>query len=146
MGRVSLIACPPPAFLCFTSWWRENENGKSVRREVKLKYDTSNGSVTLCLNKVTSTQYRLSHMEGKFGPVEAIDLYVGAQLRVLGRVLTLRQADSPTVHWLEAESDGLRELARRDAEEWGELYCGGMIEKSIRQVIAGGRDGKVDPP
>ena len=37
MGRVSLIACPPPAFLCFTSWWRENENGKSVRREVKLK-------------------------------------------------------------------------------------------------------------
>ena len=42
---------------------------------------------------------------------------------------------------LEAESAGLRELARRDAEEWGELYCGGMIEKSIRQVIAGGRDG-----
>ena len=42
---------------------------------------------------------------------------------------------------LEAESDGLRELTRRDAEVWGELYCGGMIEKSIREVIASGRDG-----
>ena len=24
----------------------------------------------------------------------------------------------------------------------GELYCGGMIEKSIRQVLAAGRDGR----
>jgi len=24
----------------------------------------------------------------------------------------------------------------------GELYCGGMIEKSIRQVLAAGRDGQ----
>ena len=44
--------------------------------------------------------------------------------------------------WLEALVGRIhRELARRDAEEWGELYCGGMIEKSIREVIASGRDG-----
>lgn len=115
--RVSLSKTPPPAFLCFTSWWRETERGHSVRREVRLKFDTRDGSVTLCLNKVTSTQYRLSHMEGKFGPVEAIDLYVGAQLRVLGRVLTLRQADSPTVHWLEAESERLMAIQRKLLDE-----------------------------
>ena len=102
MGRVSLAPAPVPEFLCFTSWWRENEKGQSVRREVKLSYDTKDGSMTLCLNKVTSMQYRLSHVDGKYGPVEPCDLFVGAQLKVLGRVLTLRQADSPTVRWLEA--------------------------------------------
>jgi hypothetical protein len=55
--RVALVASPPPPQLCFTSWWRETEHGRSVRREVKLTYDTRDGSVVLCLNKVTSTQY-----------------------------------------------------------------------------------------
>ena len=67
------------------------------------------------------------------------------QARCLPALAPALEEHGPTVvalcRRLEAESAGLRELARRDAEEWGELYCGGMIEKSIRQVIAGGRDG-----
>jgi len=71
---------------------------------------------------------------------------------------------------LEQSNAGLAALARRDAERYGELlrsthcgggmwavilcaqaatlcipgelYCGGMIEKSIRQVLAAGRDGR----
>lgn len=117
MGRVSLTPSPPPEFLCFTSWWRENEKGASVRREVRLSYDTKDGSMTLCLNKVTSMQYRLSHVDGKYGPVEPCDLFVGAQLKVLGRMLTLRQADSPTVRWLEAEAARLRHVQRRLLDE-----------------------------
>ena len=117
--RVALVASPPPPQLCFTSWWRETEHGRSVRREVKLTYDTRDGSVVLCLNKVTSTQYRLSHVEGQFGPAEPADLYVGARFKVLGRMLTLRQADSPTVKWLEGESERLLAVQRKLLDELG---------------------------
>ena len=43
---------------------------------------------------------------------------------------------------LEQGSVGLALLKEKDATAWGQLYCGGMIEKSIREVVAGGVDGK----
>mmetsp|Transcript_3672 Transcript_3672/g.7751 ORF Transcript_3672/g.7751 Transcript_3672/m.7751 type:complete len:166 (-) Transcript_3672:319-816(-) len=42
---------------------------------------------------------------------------------------------------LEKDKSELRALQESDSKKWGELYCGGLIEKSIREVIAGGVDG-----
>jgi len=43
---------------------------------------------------------------------------------------------------LERGNDGLRALKVSDAETYGTLWMGGMIEKSVRKVVAGGVDGK----
>ena len=59
---------PPPRTLNFLSWWHETTAKGSVRRDLRLSYDTTDGSVTLGLDKKTATLYRLSHLEGKYGP------------------------------------------------------------------------------
>lgn len=43
---------------------------------------------------------------------------------------------------LESNNSGLTALREKDEEMYGKSYCGGMIEKSIREVVAGGIDGK----
>ena len=45
---------------------------------------------------------------------------------------------------LEAGNEGLRALVASDAATFGSAWCGGMIEKSIREVVAAGIDGKVE--
>jgi len=109
---------PPPRALNFLSWWHETTAGKSVRRDLKLSYDTTDGSVTLGLDKKTATLYRLSHLEGKHGPIEPFDLYVGAALEVLGRRLTLKQAaDLATKTWVEDEAARLLRVQAKLLDE-----------------------------
>lgn len=43
---------------------------------------------------------------------------------------------------LEESSDGLRALVAHDAKAWGSLWCGGLIERSLRSVVAAGVDGR----
>lgn len=73
-------------------------------------YRSRDGSFELCLDK---TSFELSHLNGKYGPIEAIDLFVGCDLDILGRVVTLRQADSVTTAWLDAETKRLLKGRRR---------------------------------
>ena len=109
---------PPPRTLNFLSWWHETTAKGSVRRDLRLSYDTTDGSVTLGLDKKTATLYRLSHLEGRYGPVGPFDLYVGAALEVLGRRLTLKQtADLATKTWVEAEAARLRRVQERLLDE-----------------------------
>ena len=109
---------PPPRTLNFLSWWHETTAKGSVRRDLRLSYDTTDGSVTLGLDKKTATLYRLSHLEGRYGPVGPFDLYVGAALEVLGRRLTLKQtADLATKTGVEAEAARLRRVQERLLDE-----------------------------
>ena len=73
----------------------------------------------MCIrDRKTATLYRLSHLEGKYGPVGPFDLYVGAALEVLGRRLTLKQtADLATKTWVEAEAARLRRVQERLLDE-----------------------------
>mmetsp|Transcript_103615 Transcript_103615/g.182632 ORF Transcript_103615/g.182632 Transcript_103615/m.182632 type:complete len:258 (-) Transcript_103615:48-821(-) len=45
---------------------------------------------------------------------------------------------------LEESNAGLTALVKKDVEAWGDAWCGGLIEKSIRQVVAAGKDGKAE--
>eukprot|EP00931_Biecheleriopsis_adriatica_P108342 TRINITY_DN82651_c0_g1_i1.p1 TRINITY_DN82651_c0_g1~~TRINITY_DN82651_c0_g1_i1.p1 ORF type:complete len:378 (-),score=36.58 TRINITY_DN82651_c0_g1_i1:9-1142(-) len=39
-------------------------------------------------------------------------------------------------------NSGLTTLVAKERKVWGELYCGGMIEKSIRQMLTASRNGR----
>ena len=81
-------------------------------------YVATDGAVPLGRDKRTAPLCRLSHLEGKYGPVGPFDLYVGAALEVLGRRLTLKQtADLATKTWVEAEAARLRRVQERLLDE-----------------------------
>ncbi|KAJ1446565.1 hypothetical protein M885DRAFT_545965 [Pelagophyceae sp. CCMP2097] len=128
VGRIP--AAPP--LLVFTSWWQESDKGKSVRRDAELSFD-QDGGCSIFLDRDRSKVYRLSHVVGKYGPVEAVDLFVGARLHVLGRDLTLRQANLETVTWLAAEA------ARLDAIEAGLLFELAKYGDNVRSLPSGKR-------
>lgn len=93
--------------LCFKSWWTEGGSIEGPRqRLLNLAFNVLSGEFEVELDK-DPNMYTLSHIEGRLGPLECWDLHIGAKVDVLGYKLTLRQADVPTVTWLEMQADRL---------------------------------------
>ena len=89
------------AVLEFKSWWTETIQGMekgSSRRYMDLLFSCETGQFQVILDR-SDKVYTLSHIEGKNGPLEAWDLYVGARINVLGRTTTLKQASGSTLEW-----------------------------------------------
>ena len=85
---------------------RQMEKG-SKRRYMDLLFSCETGQFQVILDR-SDKVYTLSHIEGKHGPLEAWDLYVGARVNVLGRTTTLMQASGPTLDWLDYHCQRLK--------------------------------------
>ena len=98
------------AVLEFKSWWTEQIQGMekgSKRRYMDLLFSCETGQFQVILDR-SDKVYTLSHIEGKHGPLEAWDLFVGARVNVLGRTTTLMQASGPTLDWLDYHCQRLK--------------------------------------
>ena len=87
----------------FKSWWSETLQGMekgNTRRYMDLLFSCETGQFQVILDR-SDKVYTLSHIEGKHGPLESWDLYIGARINVLGRMTTLMQASGPTLDWLD---------------------------------------------
>ena len=82
----------------------------SNRRYMDLLFSCETGQFQVILDR-SDKVYTLSHIEGKHGPLEAWDLYVGARINVLGRMTTLMQASGPTLDWLDYHSKRLQKAS-----------------------------------
>jgi hypothetical protein len=143
-AAAAAAAAAPRMLLVFTSWWQERDMGKSVRREVEIAFDPQDCSCYVTLNRMRSHQYHLSHLMGKFGCVEACDLHVGAKINVLGRNVTLRQANLETVRWIESRANDLK---RRQKALLDELESYGVDVVSLPSgKTCRGHDGGRDKP
>lgn len=106
-----------PQQLKFSSWWAEESvaNGMLVKR-VDIAYVVASAEFRVSF-RGSDDVVSVSHVLGKYGPVSEYDLHVGATLRLLGRNITLKQADRPTTVWLEQERKRLKGLRDRLATE-----------------------------
>jgi hypothetical protein len=136
----------------FKSWWSETVQGMkkgSNRRYMDLLFSCETGQFQVILDR-SDKVYTLSHIEGKHGPLEAWDLYVGARINVLGRMTTLMQASGPTLDWLDyhckrlqkASSSLKRELkkysmsfAREQSSLMSKSSKGGKGAVSLRKLL-----------
>uniref|UniRef100_A0A7S3VHN0 Uncharacterized protein n=1 Tax=Dunaliella tertiolecta TaxID=3047 RepID=A0A7S3VHN0_DUNTE len=95
---------PLPPVLSFESWWNEGKE----RMHVTIDFESATGICTASLNVAAQV-----HRGPSFGqtPIEPWDLHVGAQLRLLGRRMTLQKArDAQTLQWLDAQAFLLRRV------------------------------------
>ena len=102
------------AVLEFKSWWSETIQGMekgSTRRYMDLLFSCETGQFQVILDR-SDKVYTLSHIEGKHGPLEAWDLFVGARVNVLGRTTTLMQASGPTLDWLDYHCQRLQRASK----------------------------------
>jgi Ca2+-binding EF-hand superfamily protein len=102
------------AVLEFKSWWSETVQGMKKgnnRRYMDLLFSCETGQFQVILDR-SDKVYTLSHIEGKHGPLEAWDLYVGARINVLGRMTTLMQASGPTLDWLDYHCKRLQKASK----------------------------------
>lgn len=89
--------------LHFKSWWKEGNatpqassekrdvNTSAFRRQtVDVFFTIEDGSFKIALEGDDKV-YSISHIEGRNGPLECWDLYVGARINMLGRNITLKQ-------------------------------------------------------
>ena len=83
--------------------------GALVRRELTLEYRCSTGDLVVQVSG-SDKEFVASHLQGKYGPVEELDLFVGAVLEVFGKPTELKQASLETASWIQAEGRRLDKL------------------------------------
>ena len=124
--RISDSGTPVPTVLTFTSWWDEDReesslgNGSSAggglrRRYVSLKFYTADGSFDVKMKGVSvneTVELRgIDSIVNRNGErFECWDLHIGTKINILGRKMTLMQADLATVNWLEHQAVKLRKI------------------------------------
>lgn len=106
----------PPETLVFKSWWNDNTAhiDKAIRRYMDIYFHVSSGNFQIIIQGAEKV-YTLSHVMGKYGNLEAYDLFVGAKIDILGRRTTLMQGSSETVEWNESQATELLAI-------WENLY------------------------
>lgn len=110
---------PIPAVLAFYSWWSEETLANGLQRKhVKISYQLHSQEFTLHF-KDSKDSVRLSHITGKYGPINEFDLHIGFTMNVLGKNVTLKQADRETREWIEREFQRLRKIRDLLVKELG---------------------------
>lgn len=89
------------------------------------------------LDKVKKV-YTISHVDGRFGPLQQWDLYVGATVNLLGRKMTLMQASGSTLVWLESKRKSLQRVCK-DLENELCKYEPSMSKARMRGKRGGSR-------
>eukprot|EP00949_MAST-11_sp_MAST-11-sp1_P000537 g537.t1 len=133
--------------LKFKSWWLEtvaaiDSEKINEKRYVDVHFMMDTGNVQVILDK-SDKIYTLSHIQGRAGPLECWDLFVGARIDVLGRQTTLMQASSATVDWLDAHAKRLstvvtkleKELAKYDTKMSKSLRKGRIAGSATRDRV-----------
>jgi hypothetical protein len=104
---VKIKRAPGLRYFDFRCLWREtslfgeiNSYGLTVRwymdRSVTITFDGLEG------------KWDLSHLEGLYGPIERIDLFVGAKLNIFGRKMSINSCGASTCKWIEDEGQRLK--------------------------------------
>jgi len=95
-------------FLEFTSWWTEVNPGGVVgssstclwRRYVYIKYNILDGTFAVTIDNDCNTYFLpVIHSQKTSDPILVWDLYLGAQIDILGKRTTLHQCSYVTVQW-----------------------------------------------
>jgi hypothetical protein len=108
-----MAALPLTTELEFTSWWKElSIEGASVTHQLVLVHDLQTGFFRVRIDE-SSLELEVDKLDGKYGIVEPIDLFVGATVTLFGKKVTLMRASSATVRWIEAQADKLNKVIRQ---------------------------------
>jgi len=99
--------------LTFNSWWTD-EFG---RRNLELLFHVDSGNAQVSISGTGKT-FTMSHLQDKASrKLEAFDLFIGAQVVILGRRTTLMQASAKTVAWNEKKSKCLGKMRENLEQE-----------------------------
>jgi hypothetical protein len=103
-----------PHCLEFDSWWNEGR----TRRCVYIRYNISEGAFQLAMDEDSN----LYHIPIAYNPrtgeeVKVWDLYVGAEVDLLGRMTTFHNCSQTTAQWNKYWSDRLIGIRRKLLEE-----------------------------
>lgn len=110
-------AAPLTAELEFTSWWKElSIEGAMVTHKLVLTHDLQTGFFRVCIDD-SSLELEVDKLDGKYGIVEPIDLFVGATITLFGKKVTLMRASSATVRWIEAQAVRFNRIIRKLREQ-----------------------------
>ncbi len=72
-----------------------------------LRFFLTDKSCVIKFDEVDA-QWQYSSLEGPYGPVDKLDLFVGSNLRVFGRHLSITATSGSTCHWIEHEGNRLK--------------------------------------
>lgn len=98
----------------FDSWWNEGPN----RRYVYIRYNISEGAFQMAIDEDSNLYYVPVAYGARTGEaVNVWDLYVGAELDILGRMTTLQHCSQTTAQWNKYWADRLLALRGRLVEE-----------------------------
>jgi hypothetical protein len=104
-----------------------------LRKHVDISYKVDTAEFQLRF-KGSDDIVSVSHVLGKFGPITEYDLHVGLTLKMLGRHITLQQADRPTMVWLESECRRLKKVRDRLASELSKYEAAYIKLRDLYQV------------
>ena len=88
----------------FNCKWKENSMGPKDRYyTLTLRYFHDSGRVGIKFSGI-SGQWKYSILEGNYGPITRYDLFIGSQIKLFGRHLTVSTTTANVCHWLDDEA------------------------------------------
>lgn len=115
--RTTTAALPLATELEFTSWWKElSIEGAPVTHQLVLIHDLQTGFFRVRIDD-SSLELEVDKLDGKYGIVEPVDLFVGATVTLFGKKVTLMRASSATVRWIETQAEKFNKIIRQLREQ-----------------------------
>jgi len=93
------------------------------------------GRVRVKIRGVEEEDLELSHIQNRHGGrLEASDLYIGAKIQLLGRDITLQEATTASVEWLESVGKSLKRKKRKLQKRVESLGFKACVEETYKDL------------
>lgn len=94
----------PGEFSDFNCKWKESSIGEKDRYyTLILRYYNESGRAAVKFVGLSGA-WKYSLLQGPYGPITRYDLFIGAQITLFGRHLTIRATSANVCHWIDEEA------------------------------------------
>ena len=98
-------------FVDFRCVWREAGLFGIKSFGLVIRYFEDNGNILVKFDGIEG-EWRLSALEGPYGPIDRNDLFVGGKIQLFGRSLTISAANASVCHWIDVEGKRLQNMIK----------------------------------
>lgn len=96
----------------YSTWSERDLYGRVTPYGITIRYfpNGADGSRTLIKFDGIVAEWIFSQLHGPFGPLEQLDLFIGAKIKIFGRQLSITAASAASINWIENQRKKLESL------------------------------------
>lgn len=141
LERISGLDLPSGKYYEYHCQWSERDLfGKVSLYGLTFRYYEESHKTLIRFDGLVG-EWVYSILQGPYGPLELIDFFIGAKIKVFGRTVTISSASGSAVRWIEAQRKNLEKQQERFREKImavGQVPCVKPKDKGVVRNITRG--------